>query len=131
MLTIVVYVVVTLIVASGLFALSLLVFGRSELLPAVEAGHTVTRLPQGPLSGDDIRAVRLGVSARGYTMAEVDWTLEQAALEIDRLRARLGETAVGDGAPVGAPVGADGGAVGGVRGADGRSATTSESGRTR
>ena len=43
MLTIVVYVVVTLIVASGLFALSLLVFGRSELLPAVEAGHTVTR----------------------------------------------------------------------------------------
>ncbi|AVM65612.1 MULTISPECIES: DivIVA domain-containing protein [Dietzia] len=127
MLTIVVYVVVTLIVASGLFALSLLVFGRSELLPAVEAGHTVTRLPQGPLSGDDIRAVRLGVSARGYTMAEVDWTLEQAALEIDRLRARLGETAVGDGAPVGA----DGGAVGGVRGADGRSATTSESGRTR
>mgnify|MGYP002723185594 CR=1 FL=1 len=131
MLTIVVYVVVTLIVAAGLFALSLLVFGRSELLPAVEAGHTVTRLPQGPLSGDDIRAVRLGVSARGYTMAEVDWTLEQAALEIDRLRARLGETAVGDGAPVGAPVGADGGAVGGVRGADGRSATTSESGRTR
>lgn len=127
MLTIVVYVVVTLIVAAGLFALSVLVFGRSELLPPVEAGHTVTRLPQGPLSGDDIRAVRLGVSARGYTMAEVDWTLEQAASEIDRLRARLGETAVGHGAPVGA----DGGAVGGAHGADGRSATTSESGRTR
>ena len=100
--------------------------GKVALLAApllAEAGHTVTRLPQGPLSGDDIRAVRLGVSARGYTMAEVDWTLEQAALEIDRLRARLGETAVGDGAPVGADGGADG--------ADGRSATTSESGRTR
>lgn len=130
MLTIVVYVVVTLIVAAGLFALSLLVFGRSELLPPVEAGHTVTRLPQGPLSGDDIRAVRLGVSARGYTMAEVDWTLEQAALEIDRLRARLGETAVDDAASDGAPVGADGGADG-ADGAGGRSATTSESGRTR
>lgn len=127
MLTIVVYVVVTLIVAAGLFALSLLVFGRSELLPPVEAGHTVTRLPQRPLSGDDIRAVRLGVAARGYTMAEVDWTLEQAASEIDRLRARLGETAVGDGAPVGT----DDGAVGGVHVADGRSATASESGRTR
>lgn len=98
MLTIVVYVVVTLIVAGALFALSVLVFGRSELLPAVTAGHTVTSLPDGPLGGDDLRSVRFGMSARGYTMAEVDWTLEQAADEIDRLRARLGEVA-GEDAP--------------------------------
>lgn len=91
MLTVVVYVVVTLIVAAALFALSVVVFGRSEMLPAVERGHTVTCLPGGPISGDDLRSVRFGMSARGYHMAEVDWALEQAAREIDDLRARLGE----------------------------------------
>lgn len=91
MLTVVVYVVVTLIVATALFVLSIVVFGRSELLPAVRRGHTITALPEGPLSGDDLRAVRFGISARGYTMTEVDWALEQAATEIDRLRTLLGE----------------------------------------
>ncbi|MDX2355775.1 DivIVA domain-containing protein [Dietzia sp. PP-33] len=93
MLTVVVYVAVTLIVAAALFALSIVVFGRSELLPPVARGHTVTTLPAGPFTGDDLRSVRFGMSARGYTMAEVDWALEQAAAEIDRLRTRLGEEA--------------------------------------
>lgn len=87
MLTIVVYVVVTLVVAVALFLLSVVVFGRGELLPPVPAGHTVTALPEGPLDGDDLRAVRFGMSPRGYTMAEVDWVLEQAAAEIERLHA--------------------------------------------
>lgn len=91
MLTVVIYVVVTLVVAAALYALSLVVFGRSEMLPAVEKGHTVTFLPEGPISGDDLRSVRFGMSARGYHMAEVDWALEQAAREIDDLRARLSE----------------------------------------
>lgn len=91
MLTVVVYVVVTLVVAAALFALSVVVFGRSEMLPEVEKGHTITSLPEGPLTGDDLRAVQFGLSARGYTMAEVDWTLEQAAREIDDLRQRLRE----------------------------------------
>lgn len=91
MVTVVVYVVVTLVVAASLFALSVVVFGRSELLPAVEKGHTITSLPEGPLTGDDLRGVRFGMSARGYTMSEVDWTLEQAAREIDHLRALLDE----------------------------------------
>lgn len=95
MLTIVIYVVVTLIVAAALFALSVVVFGRSELLPGVARGHTVTQLPEGPITGSDLRAVQFGMSARGYTMAEVDWALEQAAAEIDRLRSGVdaGETA--------------------------------------
>lgn len=97
MLTVIVYVVVTLIVAAALFALSVVVFGRSEVLPAVARGHTVTHLPEGPLAGGDLRAVRFGMSARGYTMSEVDWTLEQAAVEIDRLRARLEEAGLGPG----------------------------------
>lgn len=86
MFTIVVYVLGTLIVAAALFGLSVVVFGRAELLPAVAAGHTLTRLPEGPITGSDLRAVRFRMSARGYTMAEVDWALEQAAAEIDRLR---------------------------------------------
>ena len=92
MLTVVVYVVVTLVVAAALFALSYVVFGRSEMLPAVEKGHTVTFLPEGPISGDDLRAVRFGMGARGYRMDEVDWALEQAAREIDDLRAQLRAT---------------------------------------
>lgn len=98
MLTIVIYMVVTLIVAAALFTLSVVVFGRSEVLPAVAKGHTVTHLPEGSLAGEDLRAVRFGMSARGYTMAEVDWTLEQAAAEIDRLRAVLAEVGTGPGA---------------------------------
>lgn len=91
MLTVIVYVVVTLVIAAALFALSLVLFGRAEVLPAVAKGHTVTSLPEGPLTGEDLRSVRFGMGARGYRMAEVDWALEQAAREIDVLRARLGE----------------------------------------
>ena len=122
MLTIVVYVVVTLLVAAGLFALSLVVFGRSEVLPPVSRGHTVTYLPEGPLTGEDLRSVRFGMSARGYTMAEVDWALEQAAVEIDRLRALVGgDLPAGEGNAA-----SEAGAV-----VDGRSATASGHGRTR
>lgn len=110
MLTVAVYVVVTLVIAAALFALSLVVFGRSEALPAVEKGHTITSLPQGPIEGDDLRAVCFGMAARGYRMDEVDWALEQAAREIDDLRARLGEPD-----PAGAP----------ARQSDGRPATAS------
>ena len=89
MLTVVVYVVVTVIVAAALFALSVVVFGRSELLPPVQKDHTITFLPEGPIGGDDLRSVRFSMGVRGYRMAEVDWALEQAAREIDELRSRL------------------------------------------
>lgn len=91
MLTIVVYVVVTLVVAAALFALSVVIFGRGELLPAVSAGQTVTTLPRGSLTGEDLRSVRFAMAPRGYRMSEVDWALEEAAVEIDRLRTRLSE----------------------------------------
>jgi len=97
MTTVILYTVVTLVVAAALFALSVAVFGRSEVLPAVAPGHTLTRLPEGGATGEDIRALRFGMVARGYDMREVDWALEQAADEIDRLRARLGESAGGGG----------------------------------
>lgn len=89
MSTVLIYVFVTLVVALALFLLSVAVFGRGEMLPPVAEGSTLTRLPEGPPTGDDVRALRFGMSARGYTMAEVDWALERAADEIDRLRAEL------------------------------------------
>lgn len=95
MLTVIVYIVVTLVIAAALFALSLVLFGRAEVLPAVAKGHTVTSLPEGPLTGEDLRSVRFGMGARGYRMVEVDWALEQAAQEIDDLRSRLGEDTSG------------------------------------
>lgn len=91
MLTVVLYVVVTLVVATALYFLSVVVFGRAELLPPIAKGHTVTYLPEGPLTGADVRTLQLGMAPRGYTMREVDWTLEQLAAEIDRLRALAGE----------------------------------------
>lgn len=116
MLTVVVYVVVTLVVAAALYVLSVAVFGRSEELPPVSRGHTLTFLQEGPLTGDDLREVRFGMGPRGYTMSEVDWAVEQAALEIDRLRALLGEH---DRAP------------GDAEGAGGESAPASRDGTTR
>ena len=107
MLSVLVYTLVTLVVAAVLFALSVYVFGRSELLPELERGRTLTRLPEGGVTGQDIRALRFGMSARGYTMLEVDWALEQAAEEIDRLRALVGEDAPDSGAAAGATAGAD------------------------
>jgi len=92
-LTVVIYVIATVVVAAALYVLAVAVFGRSEVLPPVSRGHTLTSLPEGPLTGDDLRAVRFAMAPRGYTMSEVDWALEQAAGEIDRLRARLAEVA--------------------------------------
>ncbi len=91
MLTVVLYVVVTLVVAAALYGLSVVVFGRAELLPPVTNGHTVSYLPEGPLTGADVRSMRLGMAPRGYTMSEVDWVLEQLATEIDRLRTLVRE----------------------------------------
>ncbi|MFL0580493.1 DivIVA domain-containing protein [Dietzia sp. 179-F 9C3 NHS] len=93
MLTVVIYVIATVVVAAALYVLAVAVFGRSEVLPPLSRGHTLTSLPEGPLTGDDLRAVRFAMAPRGYTMSEVDWALEQAAGEIDRLRARLAEVA--------------------------------------
>ncbi len=49
-------------------------------------------LPDGPLSGDDLRKVRFGVSMRGYSPGQVDAVLSRLA---DQLDVATGET--GDG----------------------------------
>ena len=96
MLSVFVYVVGTVVVAAIIFVVAVLLAGRGEPLPPVEAEQTLTRLAQSGVTGDDARDLRFGVRARGYDMAEVDWAIDQLGAEIDRLRAngstRSGET---------------------------------------
>lgn len=89
MVSVVVYVVVTAIVAAVVYALATIVFGRGEALPPIATGETLTCLPTEAMSGDDVRSLKFRVSARGYNMAEVDWAIAELAAEIDRLRQQL------------------------------------------
>src|SRR5262249_41238385 len=89
--TVLSYLVVTVVVATVVFLTASLVFGRGEELAALPPDATPTGLPEGPLAGDDVRAVRFSQVLRGYRMSEVDWTLRRAAAELDALRARIAE----------------------------------------
>ena len=73
--------------AGSLFLIVWFIFGRGEDLTAVDDELTVTELPRAGIAGDDIRKVRFALVFRGYKQAEVDWTLEKLAREIDELRA--------------------------------------------
>ncbi|MGH3856317.1 MAG: DivIVA domain-containing protein [Pseudonocardiaceae bacterium] len=85
------YLIVAVVVAAVVFLIASLVFGRGEELAALPPDATPTWLPEGPLAGEDVRALRFSQVLRGYRMSEVDWVLEQAANELDALRARLAE----------------------------------------
>ena len=88
-----------LVVAGLLFLGASLLLGRGESQPAAELDRSPVELPDDrPVTGDDVRALRISVAVRGYRMSEVDWLLEQFAdalderdLEIASLRARLAE----------------------------------------
>lgn len=45
--------------------------------------HETMVLPASPMTGDDLRGLRFDVTARGYSMAEVDALLQQLAGEAD------------------------------------------------
>ena len=82
-----VYLVVVIAVATVFFGIAAAVFGRGEELAPLPPGATPTRLPAGPIHGDDVRALRFQQVLRGYRMLEVDWVLERLADELDRVRA--------------------------------------------
>ena len=86
-----IYLIVAVVVAGVVFLVASLVFGRGEELAALPPDATPTGLPEGPIVGDDVRAVRFSLVLRGYRMSEVDWTLQRAAAELDTLRARVAE----------------------------------------
>lgn len=86
-----IYLIVAVVVAAVVFLIASLVFGRGEELAALPPDATPTGLPEGPIAGEDVRAVRFSLVLRGYRMSEVDWTLQRAADELDALRARVAE----------------------------------------
>jgi DivIVA domain-containing protein len=94
-----VFVLGVLVVAALLFLGASVLMGRGETQPPAELDRSPVELPDDrPVTGDDVRALHISVTARGYRMTEVDWLLEQFAdalderdAEIASLRARLTE----------------------------------------
>jgi DivIVA domain-containing protein len=89
--TVLIYLIVAAVVAAVVFLVASLVFGRGEELAALPPDATPTALPDGPIAGADVRAIRFSQVLRGYRMSEVDWVLHRAANELDVLRARVAE----------------------------------------
>jgi DivIVA domain-containing protein len=68
--------VAAVLLAVGLFAAGRL-DGMSDAVPDLPPG-----LPDGPVTPEGLRTVRLPVSLRGYRMADVDELIERAAAEL-------------------------------------------------
>jgi DivIVA domain-containing protein len=89
--TVLIYLLVAVVVAAVVFLIASLVFGRGEELAALPPDATPTWLPEGRITGDDVRTIRFSQVLRGYRMSEVDWAMQRAADELDVLRARVAE----------------------------------------
>ena len=80
----VVFVIGLLLVGSLLFIGASVLLGRGETQPPAEADRSPVELAEDrPVVGDDIRALRISVTVRGYRMTEVDWLLDQFAAVLD------------------------------------------------
>ena len=80
MLGFVVFVVGVLVVGALLFLVASVLMGRGETQPPAELDRSPVELPDDrPVTGDDVRALRISVAFRGYRMTEVDWLLDQFA----------------------------------------------------
>lgn len=86
MQTLLAYLAIMAVIVAVLFALVWFVFGRSEDLPPLEPGTTLTALPRTGITSEDVAALRFRQSLRGYHAAEVDWALDKLARELDELR---------------------------------------------
>ena len=92
MLGFVLFVVGVLLVAGLLFLGASLLLGRGETQPPADPERSPVELPDDrPVTGDDVRALRLSVAVRGYRMAETDWLLDQFAQILDRRDAEIAE----------------------------------------
>ena len=97
MLAFLLSVIGVLVVGGLLFLGGSLLLGRGETQPPAQLDRSPMELPDDrPVVGDDIRALRISPSVRGYRMTEVDWLLDQFAQTLDErdqeiaeLRARL------------------------------------------
>jgi DivIVA domain-containing protein len=89
-LDLVLFLVGVLVVAALLFLGASLLMGRGETQPPADLDRSPLELPVArPVTGDDVRALRMTVTLRGYRMTEVDWLLEQFARTLDERDAEL------------------------------------------
>jgi DivIVA domain-containing protein len=96
----VVFVLGLLVVGGLLFLGASLLLGRGETQPPAELDRSPVELPDDrPVTGDDVRALRISPAFRGYRMAEVDWLLDQLARTLDERDAAI--AALRAGAPAG------------------------------
>ena len=89
MTLILVYLVVLILVATVLFGLGSVLFGRGERLPPLPRATTATVLPASGVTGVDVDAVKFTQSLRGYKTSEVDWVLDRLGQELDSVRGEL------------------------------------------
>jgi DivIVA domain-containing protein len=90
MLSFVAFVVGVLVVGGLLFLGASVLMGRGETQPPAELDRSPVELPDDrPVTGDDVRALRISVAFRGYRMTEVDWLLDQFAAALDERDAEL------------------------------------------
>ncbi|WP_445258267.1 DivIVA domain-containing protein [Nocardioides aurantiacus] len=73
---------VLLVLLVGAVAVLVAERGGASLPPAYDDRPDVV-LPDGPLTGDDLRGLRLNTAVRGYRADEVDALLERLAAELD------------------------------------------------
>jgi DivIVA domain-containing protein len=79
------FVVGVLVVAGLLFLAGSALLGRGETQPPAELNRSPVELPDDrPVTGDDVRALRISPALRGYRMSEVDWLLDQFAQSLDQ-----------------------------------------------
>ncbi|AKS32999.1 DivIVA domain-containing protein [Mycolicibacterium goodii] len=99
MTLILLYLVVLVLVATVLFGLGSVIFGRGETLPPLPRGTTATVLPASGVTGADVESVKFTQSLRGYRTSEVDWVLERLGYELDSLRGELAALRAAYGVP--------------------------------
>lgn len=83
------YLLVLILVATLLFGVASLLFGRGEQLPPLPRATTATVLPASGVTGADVDAVKFTQTLRGYKTSEVDWVLDRLGRELDQLRGQL------------------------------------------
>jgi DivIVA domain-containing protein len=93
------YLVVLVLVATVLFGLGSVIFGRGETLPPLPRGTTATVLPASGVTGADVDALKFAQVVRGYKTSEVDWALDRLGRELDAVRGELAAVRAAYGVP--------------------------------
>lgn len=89
--TVLQYLVIAAAIGGIGFAVAVFVFGRGEQMAPLPARTSPAELPDGAITGQDVRSLRFAMAVRGYRMSDVDWALERMAVELDGLRAQLAD----------------------------------------